>query len=280
MATVTTGNSTSVNISGDQTVSISVNHNNSGRFTFTPANTESVVGNTGTSRTFGPLPTTATYGPFGVAGTLTISCDVGTVTYTVNSTYFPNNVGISTTTPGAPLQIGSGASAVLGSTAPFAWVSARANSSNNASTTPQEMLRLSWQEGVSQDIGSGEGCAINFSVSLTGDADVYYPVATIASSKNSNSDTVRASHLIFSVSSDGTAAPIERLRLDAFGNVVCTNSDVTTTATDGFVYISSCAGTPTGVPSTFTGRVPMVVDSTNNRLYVYVGGSWKSTLLA
>ena len=99
MPTLTAGNTVSVVISGDQTVAISVNHNNSGRFQFIPTNGEAVQGNTGTSRTFGPLPTSVTYGPFGVAGTLTIYADVGTVTYTVNDTFFPNNVGIGTSSP-------------------------------------------------------------------------------------------------------------------------------------------------------------------------------------
>lgn len=45
---------------------------------------------------------------------------------------------------------------------------------------------------------------------------------------------------------------------------------IATTATDGFFYIRSCAGTPTGVPANdATGRVPLVYDRTNNKLYVY-----------
>ena len=46
-----------------------------------------------------------------------------------------------------------------------------------------------------------------------------------------------------------------------------------TTATDGFEYIPTCAGTPTGVPTAYTGHVPMVFDTTNNILYIY-DGSW------
>ena len=72
----------------------------------------------------------------------------------------------------------------------------------------------------------------------------------------------------------------ERLRIDAAGSLVLGSAAVATTATDGFLYIPSCAGAPTGVPTTKTGRVPMVVDSTNNRFYVYVSGTWKYTTLA
>jgi hypothetical protein len=71
----------------------------------------------------------------------------------------------------------------------------------------------------------------------------------------------------------------ERMRVDANGNVVINTAAIATTATDGFLYVPTCAGAPTGVPTSYTGRVPIVVDSTNSELYVYVGGSWKSTAL-
>lgn len=67
--------------------------------------------------------------------------------------------------------------------------------------------------------------------------------------------------------------------LDTAKNVVLTAGSVATNATDGFVYIESCSGTPTGTPTAFTGRVPMVYDTTNNKFYVY-NGAWKSVTLA
>jgi hypothetical protein len=124
------------------------------------------------------------------------------------------NVGINTTTPGANLQIGDGSSATVGSTAPYAWVSARALSQSNADTTPQELLRLSWQEGT-QDLGVGEGCAINFAASLLVDSGTFYPVASIASFKETTSDSNRSSALTFSTSADGTAAPTEAMRINS-----------------------------------------------------------------
>lgn len=60
-------------------------------------------------------------------------------------------------------------------------------------------------------------------------------------------------------------------------NVVCgALAALATTATDGFPYIPTCAGVPTGVPTAFTGKVAMVFDSTNNNLYLY-NGAWKKT---
>jgi hypothetical protein len=49
-----------------------------------------------------------------------------------------------------------------------------------------------------------------------------------------------------------------------------------TTATDGFLYIPTCAGTPTGTPTGQAGNVPLIYDSTNNVLYVYSNGAWRS----
>lgn len=57
-------------------------------------------------------------------------------------------------------------------------------------------------------------------------------------------------------------------------SVVCSGAALTTSATDGFLYIPTCAGTPSGVPSTQTGTVAMVFDTTNGKLYIY-NGSWK-----
>ena len=66
----------------------------------------------------------------------------------------------------------------------------------------------------------------------------------------------------------------QAMTLSAAGSLVLGAAAVATTATDGFLYIPGCAGTPTGTPTAQTGRVPLVVDTTNNKLYFYSGGSW------
>lgn len=48
-----------------------------------------------------------------------------------------------------------------------------------------------------------------------------------------------------------------------------------TDATTGFVHIPSCPGIPTGTPADLVaGLVPLVVDSTNDHLYGYIGAAW------
>jgi hypothetical protein len=57
-----------------------------------------------------------------------------------------------------------------------------------------------------------------------------------------------------------------------------TDGATATGATSGFLQLPGCAGAPTGVPGqTKTGKVPMIIDSTNFKIYCNFGGTWKST---
>lgn len=50
-----------------------------------------------------------------------------------------------------------------------------------------------------------------------------------------------------------------------------------TSMASGFTHIPAAAGAPTGAPTNPTGNVPMYYDSTNHKIYVYSGGTWRST---
>ncbi len=63
------------------------------------------------------------------------------------------------------------------------------------------------------------------------------------------------------------------------GSVILADTVLATTATDGFTYVPTCAGIPTGVPTGQLGTAPVVYDTTDNKLYVYNGG-WKSAAFA
>jgi hypothetical protein len=72
------------------------------------------------------------------------------------------------------------------------------------------------------------------------------------------------------------SASTERMRITAAGNIVAgASAALATTATDGFLYVPTCAGTPTGTPTAITGMAPIVVDTTNNKLYFYSTGQWR-----
>lgn len=63
----------------------------------------------------------------------------------------------------------------------------------------------------------------------------------------------------------------------AASNMIIGTAALATNATNGFVYMPSCAGTPTGVPTAFTGRVPWVFDTTNKKICIYTAGAWFKT---
>lgn len=49
-----------------------------------------------------------------------------------------------------------------------------------------------------------------------------------------------------------------------------------TNATSGFLYVPTCAGTPTGTPAdTPAGFAPVVIDAVAHKLYFYSGGAWR-----
>lgn len=83
------------------------------------------------------------------------------------------------------------------------------------------------------------------------------------------------SAVTLSTTPSGSSTPALRTRWDSKGNVVIGTGAIATTATDGLLYVPTCAGTPTGTPTTFTGRSPLVVDSTNNKLYFFSSGAWR-----
>jgi hypothetical protein len=70
------------------------------------------------------------------------------------------------------------------------------------------------------------------------------------------------------------SADVAIITCDQNKNVVMGSAALATNATDGFVHTLSCAGTPSGTPTLFTGRVPEVIDSTNLYPYAYLGGAW------
>ena len=66
----------------------------------------------------------------------------------------------------------------------------------------------------------------------------------------------------------------------ANSNIVCgATAALATNATNGFLYIPTMAGTPTGTPTAYTGKVAMVFDTTGNKLWIY-DGAWIGVALA
>jgi hypothetical protein len=82
--------------------------------------------------------------------------------------------------------------------------------------------------------------------------------------------------LVYRSGANSFSTGTERFRITAVGNVVAGGSAaLATNATNGFLYVPTCAGTPTGTPTAITGMAPIVVNTTNNKLYFYSGGAWR-----
>lgn len=69
---------------------------------------------------------------------------------------------------------------------------------------------------------------------------------------------------------------------DSTSNVIMGIGTVATSATNGFMFISNCAGTPSGTPAPASnpgGSTPMIYDKTNNKIYFY-NGSWRGVVVS
>lgn len=72
----------------------------------------------------------------------------------------------------------------------------------------------------------------------------------------------------------------QRLVVTNLGSVIIgAGSALATTATDGFLYMPSGAGAPTGVPTAQTGTVPFYYDTTTHKIWIYDAG-WKGVAIA
>lgn len=88
--------------------------------------------------------------------------------------------------------------------------------------------------------------------------------------------------LSFYVTNTGSLTNALSLTLSANGNVVCGGNNgaaLATNANDGFFYVPSGAGTPTGTPTAYTGRIAAYYDTSANKIWFY-NGSWRGVLVA
>lgn len=70
------------------------------------------------------------------------------------------------------------------------------------------------------------------------------------------------------------------LTIEGTGSIVMGAGALADAATDGFLYIpTTTSGAPSGVPATRTGRVALVYDNTNEKLYLY-NGAWVGITLS
>jgi hypothetical protein len=92
----------------------------------------------------------------------------------------------------------------------------------------------------------------------------------------------RTQHNIFMRTTDSGGALRERFVVGSNGSCGMSFGAQATTATAGFFFLPTMAGTPTGTPATLganAGGAPCIVDTTGSKLWVRVGATWKSCAL-
>jgi hypothetical protein len=144
-------------------------------------------------------------------------------------------------------------------------------SSNNAS---QARLIIRTQQAAAD-----AALYVTCSTAATGDAYILFRNSDgSGTSWGIGRDTSDSSAIKIS-KNDGNLGTNDYFAISTTGSVVLNNAAIATNATDGFLYIASCAGAPSGTPTTKTGRVPLVIDSTNSKIYAYIG-SWKAVTVS
>lgn len=119
------------------------------------------------------------------------------------------------------------------------------------------------------DMGINSSTYNDSSYTITGASDGYVYVSSGALALGTDSAKPIRFH------TGGTLISNQRMLIDANGNVIVgSGSNLLTTATNGFFYVSDVGGTPIATPTSIAGSTPLVVDSVNNKLYFYSGASW------
>lgn len=253
----------------------------------------------------GTAPTAASIGD-----TLTLtSTDLGiagnsgtdTVTFSLNTVTAAKGGTGQTSYTGGDLLYASGASALskLGigtasyllsssGSAPQWGLLVNANVDANAAIAASKLAAITASR-VMVSNGSGFYSASSVTTTTLGFLDATSSIQTQLNGKLSTAGGTLTDSLAFSgnrwIGSSGSNTfgirtnSTERILLDTSGNVIINTAALATNATNGFLYIPTCAGTPTGTPTSYTGRAPIITDTTNSILYVYVGGAWKGAAL-
>jgi len=87
----------------------------------------------------------------------------------------------------------------------------------------------------------------------------------------------RRARLTISTAPTTAGVLVDRLTVTGRGNILTSDAALATTATDGFFYLSTSAGQPTGVPTAYPGVVSLCYDTVNQILWIYSGGAWISS---
>jgi len=215
----------------------------------------------------------------GVNGRLALWNGTSSLTSNANLLYGASSITVkgsdltaSTISPGdALLTFGTttnlqGIALDLGGTSPFIEISTR-------SDTAPPILELQRARASNNLLQSGD---VIGEIDFVADSSISQsrPGVIRGVTSQIQSSTNGGGRLEFLTTPLNSLTPAIRLTLDSQGNAVIGTAALATNATDGFLYLDSMVGVPTGTPTIHTGRVPVTVDTSNSRLYSYIGGAW------
>lgn len=122
------------------------------------------------------------------------------------------------------------------------------------------------------DTGASTNYMHSVSTNLGGAYANYVPLEIVGSTITLRGASGTTRNTGISIATDGT---VTQSKTTFNSSVVVGTGALATNATTGFLYQPTCAGTPVGTPTSQTGTLPIVYDTTNNIPYGY-NGSWRS----
>lgn len=149
----------------------------------------------------------------------------------------------------------------------------KVDGSNSGNTAIKGVLNIgSDASGTSHNLLIKNG-ASNTDISLQTDSGGSLQIQCLNASGTVNIWSTNNSVIVLGTNST------QALKLTTAQSVLAGKSGITTSATDGFLYVAAAAGTPTGTPTAQAGFAPIYYDTTNHKLWVYDGG-WKGVVVS
>jgi len=145
----------------------------------------------------------------------------------------------------------------------------------NPASTNTSLCALKIERLTTGTAATGLGASIDFYLEDdNGDSEFYAGIAVVTTDATNNHAT-----LTLQLSQSATAFQIEQVASTTVNTIIGHQVAVPTNFNDGFLYIPTSAGVPTGAPTGYTGKVALHYDTANNDIYVY-NGAWRKVAVA
>ncbi len=220
-----------------------------------------------------------------LVGGVPVTASNGTVTSVSVATAngVSGSVATATTTPAITLTLGAITPSSVSTAGNLAFTSTAQLITGDMSSSSAATARLAFQSSTTntnsylhvKPNGTGVSSAViveNTAGQTDGAYGNFFITSTATGFQSAARGTGTQLPMNFAMGAGGTVV----MAITTDNNLKFGVGVVATNATNGFPYIPTCAGTPTGTPTSISGLSPLVVDSTNNIMYFYSNGSWRA----